>query len=251
MRDKIATESAVNPNLKTFNMIMTTSNHPPYDTPVADFGAPIQEIEYFVKSTPNFKRKAVSEKILAHIWWEDKVIAGFVREMSAKFPRSLFIITGDHYDREYPFESNAKITNAVPLIVYAPSLNFIPRAKIGSHIDITPTIIELVAPSGFKYASFGKSLLSGNAKKSHSLADGASGWAESPFALGFNAIATENFIYDGFSRMYFGDTKGTDDESLADALFMQLKRAKALSWWIYKNGYVIPNDAKVPQDSQQ
>lgn len=251
VRDKITAESTLNPNLKTFNMIMTTSNHPPYDAPVADFGAPMEAIKDFVENAPNFKRKAVSEKILAHIWWQDKVIAGFVREMSAKFPRSLFIITGDHYDREYPFESNAKITNAVPLIVYAPSLNFIPRAKIGSHIDITPTIIELVAPSGFKYASFGQSLLSGNAKNLPSLADGASGWVESPFALGFGAIATENFIYDGFNRMYFSDTKGADDESLADALFMQLKRAKALSWWIYKNGYVIPNDAKVPQDSQQ
>ena len=93
--------------------------------------------------------------------------------------------------------------------------------------------------------------MSGNAKKSPSLADGASGWVESPFALGFNAIATENFIYDGFGVEYFGDFKNADDKAKADALFMQLKRAKALSWWIYKNGYVFPNDAKVPQDSQK
>ncbi|MGX2981928.1 LTA synthase family protein [Helicobacter sp. 23-1045] len=82
--DKIITESTANPALKTFNMIMTTSNHPPYNAPVADFGAPMEAIEKFIDSTPNFKRKAMSAKILAHIWWQDKVIAQFVREMSAK-----------------------------------------------------------------------------------------------------------------------------------------------------------------------
>ena len=247
--DKITAESSANPRHKTFNMIMTTSNHPPFDAPVADFGAPMEAIKDFIKNAPNFKRKATSEKILAHIWWQDKVIAQFVREMSAKFPKSLFIITGDHYDREYPFETNAKITNAVPFIVYAPSLRFAVSAKIGSHIDITPTIVELVAPNGFKYVSFGKPLLKSNSKYSPSLAEGARGRVESPFALGFNAIANDRFIYEGFGVEYFGDTsdsKDENDKALADALFLQLKRAKALSWWIVKNGYEIPiNDANL------
>lgn len=103
VRDIITTKSRANPSIKTFNMIMTTSNHAPYDAPLAQFNAPLQTMESFVESTPNLKRKAITAQILAHIWYQDKVIAQFVREMSEKFPRSLFIITGDHNDREYIF----------------------------------------------------------------------------------------------------------------------------------------------------
>lgn len=226
VRDMILIQTSQNPNYKSFNMIMTTSNHPPYDVPVADFGAPMDKIKAFVESTPNFKHKAVSEKILAHIWYQDKVIAQFVRDMSAKFPHSLFVITGDHYDREYPFKPTAKIANAVPLIIYAPNLRLKARQKIGSHIDITPTIVEMVAEKGYDYASFGKSLLGDNLSYSTN------------FALGYNVVTNDRFIYDGFNIEYFSD-KSISDEALANTFFVQLKRAKALSWWILKNGYII------------
>ena len=245
VRDTITAKSKANPSAKTFNMIMTTSNHPPYDAPLAQFNAPIQAIDSFVKSTPNLKRKATTAQILAHIWYQDKVIAQFVREMSAKFPRSLFIITGDHYDREYIFTPSVKIAQSVPFIVYAPTLKPTIIANIGSHIDITPTIIELVAPNGYEYPSFGEPMLRNVNRWDLDLAN--------RIALGFDKVANDRFIYDGYLVEYFnkqGDKAKADDKTEAqdkteaDALFMHLKRAKALSWWIYKNGYTIPHNGE-------
>ena len=257
VRDTITAKAQANPNAKTFNMIMTTSNHPPYDAPLEQFNAPIQTMENFVKSTPNLKRKAITAQILAHIWYQDKVIARFVREMSEKFPRSLFVITGDHYDREYIFTPNVKITQSVPFIVYVPTLNPTIIANIGSHIDITPTIIELVAPNGYEYPSFGKPLLrNGNRADFADLNVMDSDFVDSNFmdsadsaanrtAMGFDKVANDRFIYDGYLVEYFNKQNDkANDKAEAEALFMQLKRAKALSWWIFKNGYTIPQNAK-------
>lgn len=235
VRDTITAKMQEKPSMKTFNMIMTTSNHPPFDAPLNQFNAPLAQIENFIKSTPNLKRKATTAQILAHIWYQDKVIARFVREMSEKFPRSLFVITGDHYDREYIFSPSVKTTQSVPFIVYSPTLKPKIIANIGSHIDITPTIIELVAPNGYEYPSFGKPLLrNGNDSSTNRT------------ALGFNAVANDKFIYDGYLVEYFDNNASNkaQDKLEADALFMHLKRAKALSWWIYKNGYTIPQNGE-------
>lgn len=289
IKDRITKKSQQNPNYKSFNMIMTTSNHPPYDVPLERFNAPMQRIQNFIDSHKDLHHKPITARLLAHIWWQDKIIAKFIAEMSEAFPNSLFVITGDHYDREYPFSpASMKVQQSVPLIVYAPALRFETLQNVGSHIDITPTIINLVAPHKFQYHSFGKPMLknvSKNAPKNiaKNIAKNASKNALesqdfhkadsknaldsakiSPkvqnlakisqdftrenaldsTALGFVAVANDRFIYDGFKIEYFSDTKAPNDENLAFLSFMQLKRAKALSWWILKNGYKIPADSE-------
>lgn len=221
-------------------MIMTTSNHPPYDVPLERFNAPMQRIQSFIDSHKDLHHKPITARLLAHIWWQDKIIAKFIAEMSEAFPNSLFIITGDHYDREYPFSpASMKVQQSVPLIVYSPALRFEILQNVGSHIDITPTIINLVAPHKFQYHSFGKPMLK-NASK-NTTKNIAKNALDST-ALGFFAVANDRFIYNGFKIEYFSDTKAQNDENLASLSFMQLKRAKALSWWIVKNGYKIPAD---------
>ena len=157
----------------------------------------------------------------------------------------------------------------MPLIVYSPSLKPFVRSKVGSHIDITPTIAELVAPNAYKYISFGEPLLS-NADDTSLNLNTEKMRNESRFALGLNAIANENFIYDDFKIEYFqsknakiqgqsvnlqdenakiqaesvnfqSENLNSNDESLAKTAFEQLKRARALSWWIISNGYIIKN----------
>ena len=83
-----------------------------------------------------------------------------------------------------------------------------------------------------------------------------------------NAVANENFIYDGFKIEYFqgknaeiqgqgvnlqdenakiqgenvnfqSENANSNDESLAKVAFEQLKRARALSWWVIRNGYIV------------
>lgn len=263
IKDTIIKNSHKNPQYKSFNMIMTTSNHPPYNVPMDN--APTQKIEKFINSHKDLHLKPITARLLAHIWWQDKMIAKFIEEMSEIFPNSLFIVTGDHYDREYPFSpASLKVQQSVPLIVYSPVLNFERIASIGSHIDITPTIVNLVAPNHYPYFSFGKPMLknaipqnttlknamlknamSQNAKTTH-LSNHLKADNLADFALGFVAIANDRFIYDGFKIEYFNDKKDFDenlfDENLAKMQFMQLKRAKALSWWILKNGYVISDE---------
>lgn len=240
IKDRIKQKSQQNPNYKSFNMIMTTSNHPPYDVPLERFNAPMQRIQSFIDSHKDLHHKPITARLLAHIWWQDKIIAKFIAEMSEAFPNSLFIITGDHYDREYPFSpASMKVQQSVPLIVYSPALRFEILQNVGSHIDITPTIINLVAPHKFQYHSFGKPMLK-NASK-NATKNIAKNALDST-ALGFFAVANDRFIYNGFKIEYFSDTKAQNDENLASLSFMQLKRAKALSWWIVKNGYKIPAD---------
>lgn len=221
-----------NKGTKSFAMIMTTTNHPPFDAPLQQFDINDEKISAWLKNHPQIAQDERKKKVFAHIIYQDKMLARFVRQMSEALPNSLFIITGDHYDREYP-QAPLRVQNGVPLIIYSPILKPKVLANIGSHIDITPTITELVAPNAYKYASFGAPLLSNDSKKSplpHSV-------------LGYNAVANERFVYDSHKIEYFKDKKPqNDDESLAKSLFENLKRAKALSWWIFKNGYIIKDE---------
>ena len=146
-------------NKPSFNMILTTSNHPPYDVPLEQFNVPLKKIEKFFANSSKYKEK--NPRLIGHIWYQDKMITRFIEEVSKVLPNSLFVVTGDHYDREYPKVGAAlKASNTIPLIIYSPSLEIKKLTNIGSHIDITPSIVELIAPNGYTYHSFGTPLVS-------------------------------------------------------------------------------------------
>ena len=140
-----------NKDTKSFAMIMTTSNHPPYDVSVEKFGVDYAKIKEFIKKHPQIPQKDINEKIFVHIIYQDKMLARFVRETAKALPNSLFIITGDHKGTSFFHKSRGD----VPLIVYSPILKPFVLSNVGSHIDITPTIVGLVAPNAYKYISFG------------------------------------------------------------------------------------------------
>ncbi len=217
-------------NVPSFNMILTTSNHPPYDVPLEQFGVPLDRIEQFFAHNAKYKDK--SARLIGHIWYEDKAITQFIREISRVLPNSLFVITGDHYDREYPKQGLAiKVSNAVPFIIYSPMLEIKKNTNVGSHIDITPSIVELVAPHNYTYHSFGTPLVSND-----NIA-----LSEKNSALGYFAIATDRFIYnkDGTIEYFHDGTARNNDKQSAQALYKKLQQATALSWWILKNGYEV------------
>jgi phosphoglycerol transferase MdoB-like AlkP superfamily enzyme len=143
----------------TFNVILTTSNHPPYtvDLKQEDFDG-----DNVVGGLPD-KLKSDQEWIekLGHFWYADKVLAMFLKEMYRKYPDSLFIITGDHADR-MNIEASPTLFDryAVPLIIYGQGVNkqLLSSEIAGSHIDISPTLLELIAPQGFTYYSVGETL---------------------------------------------------------------------------------------------
>ncbi|MDO7252993.1 LTA synthase family protein [Helicobacter cappadocius] len=222
----------------TFNMIMTSSVHPPYDVDLNYFDVPIQKIQNFWKE--NFPKNKITNgmdaNILGHIWWYDKQVTHFILKMSQVFPDSLFVITADHYGRISPIPTNKpSITHTVPFILYSPVLSPKQLANIGSHIDITPTIVELVSPKGFVYHSFGTPLFSNN----HTLS-----FQRNKIALGFEVIGNEQFLYTpDFGLEYFTTTAQKrnieNDEDLAKEIYQKQNELDDLSLYLLIKGHII------------
>ena len=145
----------------TVHLIMTTTNHPPYNLDLAaegyDLAATLKEIEKLpIVDSP---RELATE--LGHYWYMDKVTTKFIRSVTEKYPNSLFIITGDHAHRVDPSSRPTIFEHeSVPFVMYGAGINkkILPHDVVGGHMSIVPTIIELIAPRGFIYYSIVPSL---------------------------------------------------------------------------------------------
>ena len=149
----------------TVHLIMTTTNHPPYNLDLEaegfDFNATLAEVQ----KLSNVDDPKTLTKELGHYWYMDKVIKKFVDDVKAKFPDSLFIITGDHAVRVDPSTHPTIFEHqSVPFVMYGEGItkNILPVDAVGGHISIVPTIIELIAPKGFVYYSIAPPLSQSN-----------------------------------------------------------------------------------------
>ena len=145
----------------SFNVILTTSLHPPYDVDVRAHGF---DEALLPPARKHLREGSTSDGFLRHYWYADRCIERFAVEAADRLRGTLIAVTGDHPSRVRLSTSNLFDQRAVPLILYGPEvldgLRIDPGTS-GSHIDIVPTLIELAAPRGFHYASVGRSLLSG------------------------------------------------------------------------------------------
>ena len=135
----------------SFNVILNTSNHAPYTVDL--------ESEKIDNEFAEFDEELV--KKLRHQIYADKELKKFIDKMREKFPKSLFIIIGDHADRcNIDKNPNDYERFCIPFIIYGNGINkeFFDENSAGSQIDIMPTIIELIAPKNFEYYSIGRSL---------------------------------------------------------------------------------------------
>jgi len=179
----------------TFNVIMTTSNHPP-------FSINLEKENFNREDVAKYTSKNIHE--LGHIWYSDKTIGAFIKNITTIDNSALFAITGDHYGRRHidPHPSLFD-TTAVPLIIYGANIkrNFTGSSIAGSHSDLAPTLIEMVAPKGFVYYAFGNSLLN---KRAFNL------------GLGKDRVITKDFIAatDSNEIMFFANNT-TIDASIA------------------------------------
>jgi len=80
--------------------------------------------------------------------------------------KTMVIIYGDH--RYYDFKSNGKINdfynyNQVPLMIYVPGIEKVEVKRIASHIDIAPTILNIIEGKDYQMPKHfvGQSILSG------------------------------------------------------------------------------------------
>ncbi|WP_293986133.1 LTA synthase family protein [uncultured Megasphaera sp.] len=148
-----------------FHFIYTTSNHGPYKMPLHDLGFDGDKI---MKVQQDVLDEKIIPKVLGTFWYSDRAINHFIDEMKAAYPDSLFIVTGDHgfqcselqhtsfMKREYTFRE----LHSPVLMFQHPQLDAHSLADnhIGGHMNIMPTLFELIAPAGFTYYSLFDSL---------------------------------------------------------------------------------------------
>ena len=215
---------------KSFNFILTTSYHPPYDIDVHARGYPVREVPEDLKDL--FDVDTIDLKTLGHLWYADKAMADFVRVMEGKLTAPLFAVTGDHYGRKF---INARPDffehSAVPFVLYGKEVLkgiSLPDGVAGSHIDIGPTLIELAAPKGFSYYSLGHDLLA--QRKTY-------------LGVGKGKVIGDGFIADiSRSRMVY-PVSGTGKPGNLPPIEELTKLHNAVhgvSWWIIRNGSALP-----------
>ena len=145
----------------TFDVIMSTSYHPPFSVDLEAAGFDLEAL----RANPLCRGLSTQQlRVLGHLWYSDKVLGDFVRAAENRLVRPLFAMTGDHYSREESVNPRPTLfeSSAVPFVLYGEkALARVPRpARLaGSHVDIAPTLVDLVAPAGFAYHAFGRDLL--------------------------------------------------------------------------------------------
>ncbi|MFM8453795.1 MAG: LTA synthase family protein [Gammaproteobacteria bacterium] len=170
----------------SFNLIMTVSNHPPYSVDLKQAGFDLEKAENLLKQ--KYPHSNMQAKHLGHYWYADKMLKNFVDRMALKYPNSLFIITADHFSRKHVLNEKAEPyeTSAIPLIFYGKNLNLTWQKylekKAGSHIDIIPSILNLISPPDFKYQALGKNLFEPENLKN----------SKHQFGLGYNRLMLPN-----------------------------------------------------------
>lgn len=209
----------------SFNLIMTTSYHPPYNVDVWGKGFPLKNVPADI--APAFDG-TTSLKMLGHLWYADKCIGDFVKKIEGRLSRPLFAFTGDHFGRKF---INARPDffehSAVPLILYGKeTLRGVkmPRDAAGAHIDIGPTLIELTAPKGFPYYSVGQDLL---APRKEFL------------GIGWFRIIGKDFLLDVNCEPKFYPLPGKAlPKNLPDvkALTATFDRTYGIGWWRVRRG---------------
>lgn len=147
----------------SFNLVLNVSNHSPFTVDLEKAGF---DKELVRNALPEeMKNDEDLLKKLGHFWYADKQLAHFVSKAREIYPDSIFIIVGDHADRlNIDKTPNRYERYAIPLIVSGVGIdkNSLPERAAGSHINITATLMELIAPKGFEYYALGESLTRGN-----------------------------------------------------------------------------------------
>lgn len=154
-------------DVPSFHFIYTTTNHGPFTLPADLIGFDPDDMLPGIGEDIKRKKNKDSIKSLGTFRYCDKAIFDFVDRMKAKYPDSLFVVTGDHSNLVGLF-SNSSITprdyalrekfNTVCLMQGPSFTKESFAATIGTHMNLMPTIIESIAPQGFEYYSIASSL---------------------------------------------------------------------------------------------
>jgi len=220
----------------TVHLIMTTTNHPPYSLDLSAEGFNVNAEVEALKKLPNVADAEQLAVELGHYWYMDEVITHFIHEASAKFPESLFIVTGDHAVRcDLSTHPTIFEHQSVPFVMYGAGITkeILPPDAVGDHISIIPTIIELIAPKDFAYYSIAPSLFE---------SDGV-GFNNSTFLTASIAGQIDSDVVELLPHVASNEL---NDVNLADerAHALQIIGAmRTVAWWLITNGLFLGNDS--------
>ena len=135
----------------SFNFILTASNHAPFNINLKEEGL----------------KKIIANKTenqVYHLWYADKCIGNFCNSILKKYPNSIIVITGDHPARCKPETAKfgEKEQALVPILIFGPPFDKAGikiKIRNASHMNILPTLVELISPKGFEYKAFENSML--------------------------------------------------------------------------------------------
>ena len=153
----------------TFHFVYTTSNHGPYKISDSVLGFnPEQDIP---EAPESIRKDYKRGKELATARYTDKALAEFIATIRERYPDSLLAITGDHSylfgrlagTEWLPRQWSLQERFCTVLTFLHPEMEAIQammgsRAETATHLQIMPTILEMLAPKGFRYYSVQPSL---------------------------------------------------------------------------------------------
>ena len=195
---------------KIINVIMTTSNHPPYSVNVAKEGYDADKVR---KNLPDSIANTDQQiKEMGHIWYADHVMGEFISKEEQVDPTALFVITGDHSERfTFAREEGPKVASTIPIIFYGQGIKkeWLSPDTFGMSIQIIPTLAELVGRTGQTYEAMVPSLFN-----------------QGPFVFNHRLWMDKTGIY-------------VEDEKMPQAYANYMKTMRELTAWRLKNGDVI------------
>jgi phosphoglycerol transferase MdoB-like AlkP superfamily enzyme len=220
----------------SFNYIVSTSYHPPYNLNLRSLGVELPRVPPELEAEFRGDRPALLN-LLGHLRYADRELGRFVRAEEARLPRPLFAITGDHWSRRFINGRPSLFErSAVPLILYGKEVlrgAAFPPGCAGSHIDLAPTLIEAAAPRGFRYCTLGQNLLAPRER-----------------FLGFNLqwMIDADEVVEVKSKNHFAPVPGRPAAApLPDfqAQLLRMRAFQAVAWWRLRNGPDLPPCGKV------
>ncbi len=232
----------------SFNYVVSTSYHPPYNLDLRSLGVPLPRVPPELEAEFRGDRPALLN-LLGHLRYADRELGRFVRSQEARLTRPLFAVTGDHWSRRFINGRPSLFErSAVPLILYGKEVlrgAAFPPGCAGSHIDLAPTLIEAAAPRGFRYYAFGQNLL---APRERCLAPAATPGAGQQNLLaprerflGFNLqwMIDADEVVEVKSKNHFAPVPGrTAVAPPADfqTQLLRMRAFQAVAWWRLRNG---------------
>lgn len=143
------------------HMLYTTSIHGPYTIPVEHYGYVPDQVMPAVPEQARRDKKL--QRQLGCYWYSDQAIMDFIAAMQARYPDALFIVTGDHATLNIPYKlglvprqaPTLRELHSTCLAIHHRDLQreWFAGNTIGGHMNIFPTLMELIAPTGHEYIS--------------------------------------------------------------------------------------------------